>query len=85
MDHARSASGSPGEILPSGVAITTPQTTITRLRTWTVVMKGLLLTSPAAAWKICKEIENIFIIFEHLMLKNKRQTSIIFQNWVGVL
>lgn len=54
MDHANNASGKPGEIWAVGVAITTPQTTITLERTWNVVITGLLGTRPVAACIIFK-------------------------------
>lgn len=48
MLHAKRARGNPGESFPVGVAITTPQTTITRENTCAVVMNKLLLTIPIA-------------------------------------
>lgn len=52
IDHANKARGNPGETCAVGVAITTPQTTITLESTWNVVIIGLLGTSPVDAWII---------------------------------
>lgn len=52
IDHASSASGSPGEYIAFGVASKTPQTSITRDRTWKVVKITLLGTIPVAACTI---------------------------------
>lgn len=52
MVQANKARGRPGDTFPVGVAITTPQTTITREKTWNVVITGLLGTILVTAWKI---------------------------------
>lgn len=51
IDHAMRASGSPGDAAAyvSGVAKITPTTTITRLKTWNVVIITLEDTRPIAA------------------------------------
>lgn len=51
MDHAMRASGSPGDAAAyvSGVAWRTPSTTITRLKTWNVVIKTFDGTNPVTA------------------------------------
>lgn len=51
-DHANKASGRPGEYIAVGVANRTPHTTITREKTWNVVIRTLLRTMPIAAWMI---------------------------------
>lgn len=52
-DHANRANGNPGEYIAFGVASRTPQTNITRDKTWNVVKITLLGTIPVAACTIC--------------------------------
>lgn len=55
-DQANNANGRPGEAAANstGVASKTPQTTITRLRTWKIVIIGFDGTKPVTACIICK-------------------------------
>ena len=54
MDQASKANGNPidSAAYVRGVANITPQTTITLLKTWNVVIMGLDLTNPVIAWNI---------------------------------
>lgn len=69
-DQANNANGSPGEQIALGVANRTPQTSITRDKTWNVVNITLLGTMPVAACTIFNEKINFIRYFRCFPLIN---------------